>query len=237
MGLINTFVYAGKNIREFGVIIGKSGAYHAAERDYETLEVPGRNGDLTIDNGKFRNVSIIYECTIGRSFPQNMDYLFQWLMSHRGYNRLEDSIQPDYYRMARVSGVPDPEQWANLIGGTFEIEFDCMPQRFLKSGEEMREFTSAGTIRNHTLYDALPLIRVYGTGALGIGSTTITILSADGYTDLDCDIQDAYKGQLNCNQNIRLDSGSFPVLKPGDNGISLGTGITKIELTPRWWTI
>ena len=233
----NYFTFNGHNSLEYGITISGSGTYNKPARVVERFKIPGRNGELTIDNGKFRNVNITYECTIGRSFAKNMDYLFQWLMSHRGYNRLEDSLQPDYYRMARVSGVPDPEQWANLIGGTFEITFDCIPQRFLKSGEEMREFTSAGTIRNPTLYDALPLIRVYGTGTLGVGSTTITILSADGYTDLDCDIQDAYKGQLNCNQNIRLDSGSFPVLKPGDNGISLGNGITKIELTPRWWTI
>ena len=237
MGMTSYFTYDDKNSKEFGIIIDKSGAYHAAERDYETVEIPGRNGELTLDNGRYKNVRISYKCSIGRKFSEKMDYLFQWLMSKSGYKRLEDSLQPDFYRMARVSGVPDPEVWPHLIGGTFEISFDCKPQRFLKAGEMTNEYSSNATIINPTLYDALPLIRVYGTGSLGIGNTTITILSANGYTDIDCDIQDAFKGAANCNSNVRLDSGSFPVLEPGNNGISLGNGITKIEITPRWWTV
>ena len=84
---------------------------------------------------------------------------------------------------------------------------------------------------------ALPLIRVYGTGALAIGNVTITINSASGYTDIDCDLMDAFKGSTNCNGNITLTSGEFFYLDPGENGISFGSGITKVIVKPRWWIL
>ena len=48
---------------------------------------------------------------------------------------------------------------------------------------------------------------------------------------------DAFYGANNCNSMISLTSGDFPELVPGDNGITLGKGITKIELIPRWWIV
>ena len=65
--------------------------------------------------------------------------------------------------------------------------------------------------------------------------STMTISSANSYTDIDCDIMDAFKGSTNCNGNI---SGSFPTLAPGDNTVDLpSSGITKIEIIPRWWVL
>lgn len=237
MGVSNYFKFNNKSSKDFGILIEETGTFQAAERDYETCVVPGRNGELTLDNGRYKNVNLTYQCGIGHSFETNMDDFFRWLMSQIGYKRLEDTYQPDFYRMARVKSAPDPKLFPRYQGGTFNVVFDCKPQRFLKAGEISQTFTTgSGTIVNPTLYDALPLIRAYGTGTLAIGSTTITINSANSYTDIDCEIQDAYKGTTNCNGNITLNSGSFPKLSPGSNGIQL-TGITRIELTPRWWTI
>jgi phage-related protein len=123
-----------------------------------------------------------------------------------------------------------------LEAGEFKLSFDCKPQRFLKAGEKTEMFTSAGMLINLTTQDAKPLIRAYGTGSFGVGDATMTISAADVYTDIDCDTQDAYKGNVNCNNKITLTAGKFPVLKPGINNIYL-SGVSKVELTPRWWTI
>ena len=86
------------------------------------------------------------------------------------------------------------------------------------------------------MFDAKPLIRVYGVGELGIGSETITITKgATEYIDIDCDIQDCYEGLENRNGLVSLTD--FPTLPSGNTGITLGTGITKVEITPRWWTL
>ena len=234
--MMEFFVYNGKSSREFNVVINEHTGYSAPERDCDVIEIPGMNGDLTLDNGRYKNISVTYKCGISNNFASHISNLKAWLYSNIGYHRLEDTFDPDHFRLARVSENLEPTSFARARAGQFDIKFDCKPQRFLKSGEETYIFTGTGKIINPTFYNALPLIRAYGTGTLGIGSTTITINSANIYTDIDCAIQDAYKGATNCNGNLTLNSGDFPVLEPGENGISL-SGITSIELTPRWWTL
>lgn len=91
-------------------------------------------------------------------------------------------------------------------------------------------------IENPTLFDALPFLRVYGTGILGIGSHTITITAADVYTDIDCEMMDCFKGSANKNQYVQFSGNDFPTLEPGVNGFSF-SGITKVEVKPRWWSV
>ena len=120
--------------------------------------------------------------------------------------------------------------------GSFDLVFDCDPRMFLKSGEETLSLTAGISLNNPTLFDALPLIRAYGTGTLTIGSCSVTISTANSYTDIDCEAQEAYKGSTNCNNNIILTNGEFPKLSAGINSISL-TGLSRLEITPRWWTL
>jgi phage-related protein len=120
--------------------------------------------------------------------------------------------------------------------GNFGITFICDPRRFLKSGDNVNVLTSNGSLFNPTYYDAKPLIRVYGTGSFTVNDITVTITNANQYTDIDCEIMDAYKGTTNCNGNIQTTNNKFPVLTPGQNNITLN-GVTRLEITPRWWTV
>lgn len=99
------------------------------------------------------------------------------------------------------------------------------------------EYITPSTIENPTRFESQPLIRVYGTGILGVNGDSVVISQADQYTDIDCELMDAYKGLENRNQYVTLTNYNFPVLKPGTNYISLGGNITRVEITPRWWTI
>lgn len=98
------------------------------------------------------------------------------------------------------------------------------------------EVTEGLRVTNPTLFDALPFLRVYGTGILGIGSHTITITAADVYTDIDCEMMDCFKGSANKNQYVQFSGNDFPTLKPGVNGFTF-SGITKVEVKPRWWSV
>lgn len=229
--------FDGKSTEDFGVYLIGNAVYNAPGREYEKVSVPGRNGDLLIDNGRYSNLELEYNFIIYENFTLNIRGFRNFLASKNGYFRLEDTYNPSEFRLAKWSNGIELEAVRAGDIGTGVVYFDCKPQRYLKTGEKTQTFTANGTIKNPTLMDAKPLVRVYGTGDVGIGSQTIKITSADGYTDIDCELQDAFKGSVNCNQNIQLLSGDFFVLKSGDNGITLGTGITKIEIIPRWWVI
>lgn len=233
---INYFTFANKASTDFGVFIGGESTYNTPKRDIEIITVAGRDGTLSFDNGRFENIDIKYSAYIVDNFDVNFGALKAYLFSKKGYQKLQDTYHPEYFRKARYNSAIQPEMTQLNRHGKFDIIFDCDPRRFLVTGEDPIEFTDDGTVMNFTLYDAKPLLRVYGTGTFGIGDTTITITDADEYTDIDCDLMDAYKGAVNCNANIVLNSGSFPVLPNGESGVTLD-GVSSIIVYPRFYTI
>lgn len=235
----NELFYGGKALSDFGVKVKGDSAYNAPARDFETVSIPGRNGDLVLDNGRYNNIEVKYPAYILRTFREAsyFDAFRAYITSLKGYQRIEDTYHPEEYRVGFLSSAITPTVYERGYAGEFELTFNCKPQRFLKEGEYPIEFTANGTLFNYTLFDAKPLLRVYGTGQFEIGSETITITAADNYTDIDCDLMDAYKGSTNCNGNITLTTGGFPVLTNGANTIELGVGITKIIIYPRWYTL
>ena len=232
--MINYLTYDGKSLRDYGVYVNGTYTFSAPQRNITKVVIPGRNGTLTIDNKRFENIEVTYEAFIIREFVENIEGLRNYLSTAAGYRRLEETYHPDEFRMARfVSGL-SVTATPLMREGNFTLKFDCMPQRFLKSGEIPVEFTAAGSIFNPTLQQAKPLLRVWGNGTVGIGSDTLTIADTTNYTDIDCESMDAYYGATNRNGNI---SGTFPVLEPGANGVALGGSITKVQITPRWWIL
>lgn len=232
--MIQTLTIGGRNLADFGVYISGEGTYNAPERSITEEVVPGRNGSLIIDNGRYQNIEVSYPAFIIRDFPRNMAGLRSYLASLRGYSRLEDSYHPDEYRMAALSGGIDVQTSGYMNReGQFTLTFNCKPQRFLRSGEYAIPVTSGATVYNPTLFDAKPIIRVYGKGSITVNGETMEWSGSSEYVDIDCDIQDCYYMGANMNNYV---TGDFPVLSPGDNVIAF-TGSTSVRITPRWWIL
>lgn len=227
------FIYNGKSSAEFGVWISGGGTYNAPARDIETEAIPGRNGLVSFDNGRFENVELIYPAFISRRFQPRVDGFRAWLLSQRGYLRLEDTYHPDEYRLAMYHSGFEVDTAVRNLAGSFEVQFDCKPQRFLKSGEHFISLASGAVLNNPTLYDALPLIVCSGNGSITINGTTMTISGNDGQIYIDCDLQDAFLNNINKNSLITPE---FFKLSPGNNSVTY-TGVTGFQIMPRWWTM
>lgn len=221
---------------DFGVWITDEGTYNAPARRYSEYAIPGRNGTLTIDDGTFEEITHEYPGFIASDFSSSIEAFRNQIMVPVGYQRLTDSYHPDEYYLAKYMRGLDVEAASRGSAGRFSIAFLRDPRRFLVSGEEAIVLETSRTITNPTLFPARPFLRVYGTGSVGIGSETITITAANGYTDIDCETRDAYKGLVSCNGNIRLSGSDFPTIPAGYVGISL-SGVSKVEITPRWFRL
>lgn len=231
---MNQITYNGTPLSSYGVYYDSSLSYISPEKDYELVEVLGRDGALAIYNDRFRTVELSIPCYIKSNFITNYRNLMSFLNSQRGYQRLELTQEPNHFRKGLLMALTEPDTGQFIRDGQFTITFTCMPQRWLKTGENWVSFTSDGTITNPTLFDAKPIIRIYGAGEVGIGSETIKLTQAGtNYVDVDCDIMDAYEGSTNMNQYLQVTD--FPVLHSGSNGVTLGTGVTKVEIMPRWY--
>lgn len=232
---MDILVYNGKAFSDFNVFFDGSKAFGTPQKDYEFFEIVGRNGSLSKSNNRFADIELPFPCFIRRNFLENYRALTEFLNKTDGYQRLETSKEPNYFRKAIFEGNITPSTTAFNHGGNFTIVFRCNPQRWLKSGENWVSFTSDGVLNNPTNQIARPILRIYGAGTLMIGSQTITVSTAGtNYIDLDCETMDAYEGATNRNSNITTGFQQIG-LNPGDNGIAL-TDVT-VDIMPRWFNI
>ena len=117
-------------------------------KDVKTISVPGRNGDVIIDNGSYKNIELTAEIVIESQtafddFISLYDALRDGIMSQSGYQRLEDSFYPGEYRLARAENCS--MEMTDTMNGKAIVTFDCKPQRFLKSGELGKAYTGTAT--------------------------------------------------------------------------------------------
>lgn len=375
----NYFTFGEYDSRDFGVYISGEGTYNAPARVYNAISVPGRNGDLLIDEGKYENISIKYPAFIaGDNFRENLAAFRSAMLSTKGYARLTDTYHPEEYRRAYFGDQITVKARDRNDAGNFDIIFNCDPRRFLLSGDTpvpyppgqeggknllpfpyvdgdktsqgvtfsvdnngivtasgqrsggipifnltnsniltdklvngetyilsgcpegggqstyrlsfMKDYTytydygegiefvydssavcnatiyiyastaienivfkpmirkstdsdeweayyDSTRIYNPTLFESNPLIRVTGSGTLTLGDEVITVGSGYSYVDIDSEIQNCYCGLQNANSVVSFGSGKFPTLKPGITGISHSSGITSVQITPRWYRL
>jgi len=231
------FIFGGVNSLDFGVILQEAPVESLPEPENEYVSVPGRNGDLLRPGGRWKNIKVSYSGAIVTNFAENFGALRQRMLSQAGYQRLEDTLHPEWYRMAALSGGVDPALTPYNRAGTFALTFSAKPQRYLKTGETPIQVETGQTLHNPWM-PALPLIRVTGNGdgQLVVGSSTITITGLEGGITIDSDTQNAYDDARNLNNSISV-VGGFPTLSTGKTAVSFSGGITAVQITPRWWTI
>lgn len=234
---MNYFVYDGHRSSDYNMYISGWDTFGAPSRDVETVTVAGRNGTLTLDNGRYNNIDVKYQAFIPSDFSINTEGIRALLTSSVSYRRLEDTYHPDEYRMARYVDGLTTESSVQNKAGKFTLTFDCRPERFLRSGEIPIEINSGLSLYNPYDFEAKPFIRLYGNGTISIDDVSLTIEGSEcEYTDVDCELCDAYYGSTNMNSKLTLDNGKFPTLKQGITKIEF-TGFTRAIITPRWWIL
>jgi phage-related protein len=211
----NYFIFGNIDSRDCGVYISRNGVYNAPEREYNVVSVPGRNGDLIIDSGRYKNITLTYKAFIVSDFAQNIGALRSVLLSQNGYKRLEDSYNPDEFRQAYFQGGINVSPRKQGDAGEFDLSFICKPQRFLKSGDEEIEITIEGSVQNPTPFPAKPLITVNGNGTLYWGDEEIVVESGFDSITIDSELCDCYHNSQNANDLVTFSSGNFPLLQPG----------------------
>ena len=187
MDLNNYITFGGISSATYGIYIDGSGTFNSPERDVSLITIPGRNGTLALDNGRFENVEVTYRAFVsednGKTMSANIQDFRNAIGALKGYQRLTDTYHTDEYRLGVFRSGLEVNPVIYQTGGEFEIVFDCKPQRFLTSGETATAVANNGTINNPTKFEAQPLLQVWGYGAVTLTDTdgnadTVNIVSA-----------------------------------------------------------
>lgn len=252
----NEVIFNGVSTKDIGVFIQTTPTYEFPEREYDVMHVEGRSGDMVFDKESYRNVGRTYylgaEILTSSSFIETVQKIVKWLTSAKGYSRLEDTFEPDYYRKALYRSGGNLSNMYDKATA-LPITFECKPQRYLKSGETPVVITEANKgqwveIVNPTDQIALPEITINGENLLVEFVSGEVVTSPDnessmtnnfiGEGKVDSELQDCYNDSVYLNNDVVLVNG-FPKLYPGKNFIRItGTStINTFSIKPNWWTI
>lgn len=231
--MINYFTFDGTDSRTFNTFIATSNMFDAPEENVDTITIPYKNTPVHISYGTFKPFSSKAVCYIPSDMQNNIDELRNFLKSRFASCRYTEALRPGEYRIARFKEAFEVDR-SDRQTAAFALTFECSPQRFLTSGDTPIIMTTSSTTITNPFMISAPLVRAYGTGTLTIGDYTITINSVDEYVDIDSETKQCYKGDVNCGANVELTD--YPLLVSGENAVTK-VGLTRVEITPRWWKI
>lgn len=241
----NTIIFNGVSTEDLGLVIQAPPSYDFPRKDYEVTHVPGRSGDIVIDKGSYQNSKRTYYLASafkpGISFITNASEIVKWLTSANGYARLEDSYEPEYFRLAMFNSDGSMQNYYNQAT-MINVSFECKPQRYLKSGELPIDLSGVTEfcIDNPTNYVSLPEITIKGndvkiTFESNQTKSAVTI-NSNLEAIIDSELQESYNSEKLLNNVTVLENG-FPKLYPGSNIIKIEGAIEKLSIKPRWWIL
>ena len=194
-----------------------------AEKDIEKIEVVGRDGFLTEDNGSYKGIIKTVECTIFDL--KDINFICSWL---DGSSDVIFSNEPDkIYKATIINQIPFEKVAVQFH--SFIIQFDCQPHKYAVTND-LITLTSNGTIVNTGTAPSNPIIKVFGSDTINltINSKTIVLTNVVDYVTIDSDLMDCYKDTVLKNNFM---SGDLPQLIVGNNTFSWSGTVTKIEVT------
>lgn len=255
MGIIK---FNGISSNDLGLIVQFIPTYKYPEREYESVTIPGRNGSLLVDKGRYENTERTYSLAKiyrpGENFVSSANQIVEWLSSAEGYARLEDSYEPEYYREALYKSDGEMANYYDTATA-IDVTFDCKPQRWLIEGEKPQSIainnnTHIGSIylTNPTKFPAKPIIKfktiANQDAVIEVLSESSTVLytltyareTASNDITIDCDLMECFTSTSFKNSNLTL-SNSFPVINGKQKVQIRATNVTECEIIPRWWTL
>ena len=245
---LSWFEFDGENSQHFGLVVSQKNTLGSAEKNFETIQIAGRNGDLIKDNGTFSNMKISYDVGFLKQNPlvgSSMDFVTatsrikNWLFGKNGYKKLIDSEDTSFFRLAYCSSNLNFEQERGLL--TTSIEFDCKPFKYAFDGEKIITLAEPKTIINTNIITALPYVKIYGNGDIDlyVGGQHFLIKDVENEIEIDSEKMLVYKlnNGVYESKTSKYYSSDFPKLKHGENIISWSGNVTKIELKPRWCSL
>ena len=217
------------------VYIQKMPDHRKAAMRYSEYYVKGRDGALHVDEG-LANFPISATLIMINGLPSTRQMINAWA---DGTGKLITSDDPT---KAYQATVKEEIKWTRVLSNKLDgvqryhdaavITWDCQPY-MVEAVDSVIEITESQAIVNPGSATALPLIEVNGSGDVSFSVNGAEISIADMTSNVPVYI-DSATGYIYTEQGATEMTGDCPVLQLGSNTITIGTGITSLQITPHW---
>ena len=121
-------VYGGESSADYGMVVSEAPAFEHPTRKQTVYTVPGRNGAVIFQDDAWEDVVRSYNVWTAfdvDNLAEKVNAFEAMLNSMKGYQRLEDSFEPDVFRLGYYSGG---DSFTNrmMTAGEATINFACV---------------------------------------------------------------------------------------------------------------
>lgn len=233
--------YNGKCNTSLYILVKERPAIPSPEYDYDTVKIPGRDGDVYIEKKTVKDITIPISFTFACK-PHRWQGVARearkWLMG-KGDRKLTLSDNQDRYYKVKHVVVNQTERQVKEVG-EFSADFICEGRQYLFEGDRPLELTytngsSGQSTHVWNPYEvSMPVFIVSGSGTCRI-SVNGNVLEAEvnGRLTVDTQREVAYKADMSsANTNVTCNYETL-ALEPGDNTITKTAGFA-LQILPKW---
>ena len=227
-------VFKGTDTRSLGMYQERAPAQVIPTRRVETLEIPGRSGNLEYWDGAYNTYQRTAEYII-RDLSQ-IDRI-RALLTGSGWLTFDD--EPGRKSWASINNPTEAAQFI-LEYRRAPVIFDIQPYKYETHPQELTYHLSQGHALETYLHNpgtvaAAPLIKITGNTFVTItaGGSSFRARIGSGIV-VDCELQECYHPTLGGNLNQDM-TGEFISLPPGECPLTLEPeGTATVTIQPRW---
>jgi len=231
------FTYKGINARDMHLRVLNDIEFASPRRDVNLIQIPGRHGDLVMDNGRFESVKRAVPCRMEVPSHVNAEEVISqinnWLIDDGRQHELLWENDPEFIYRASIYDDVISQRILPHYGKTI-VNFTIHPIKYLRTSLVERQITSGTSMNNPFTAPAKPIIRIVGSGNinLNVGGRQVVLTGIDRGCILDSENQTilTFDGQRTIFDRMR---GSFPELKPGNNVVTFSGNNVQVFITPR----
>lgn len=236
-----SLIYKGRDLKSiFGLEMLTELTIENAVRDVEIVEIPGKNGDIVIDNGRYKSVAfspkfIMWKKSNFRSFEEQQNALTDLMTGAYGYSEMTILGNSNYTYMARVVDEAritlDDE-----VSAEVEINFSLKPIKYITSGLDTVNLANGAILDNIGKVPSNPMIVLTGTGnvTLTLDSKIVVFKNITDGVVVDFESKTVTNLDKNSPKWETLYTWPLPSLPVGNNKISWDNSNFKISMIPRW---
>ena len=223
------FEWNGVRSTAYGIFVSEQPPIMIPNERITWEDIAGKSGSVAITEGEkvYEDLTMTVKCWTKKD--ADLSIVTAWI---RGAGKITFANRPEGYYKGRLKSHAELKRLRNTDVREFSLAFRCEPYLYIKGVPDV-EMTEAGSVTNRYNENALPIIRINGSGdfTFAVNDKTCTFTGIENGITLNSEIEEAYHESTSLNGSME---GAFPFLVPGGNDISWEGNIDSIIISPNW---